>query len=97
MLTDQRAALTQRAEHFLDEVEQRGRALDMEECERLAELLVHLGGGRPHDGLDEAAVAMSQLETLLMTHARMPGRKAPTDLPTIAEYRALLKLVRDGR
>lgn len=92
MLSDKMAALVRRADDFLDEMERRGCLLDAGESERLAELLVHIGADRR----DEAEAAMRRLETLLATHVPMRGRSAPTDVPAIEEYRALLKLVRNG-
>ncbi len=91
----QASPLFQYVELFLDEVESRGRELDAAECEQLAEMLVRLVTG-DHDCRD----VMWRLERLLATDIPMPGRRrrkeADADLPTIAEYRALLEEVRRG-
>lgn len=89
MLPAELGALVRRAERFLNEVEQRSRLLDEEECLCLAGLLVHLGASR----YGESAEAMRRLETLPAVHIR--GRNAATvQPPTIVEYRELLRLVR---
>ncbi len=84
-----RAALLRYVELFLDEVESRGRELDPKECEWLAEMLVRLGAG-----YTDCEHAMRQLEMLLATD--IPLGRPPRDpsLPTIAEYRELVRRLR---
>jgi hypothetical protein len=84
------AALFRYVELFLDEVDSRGRDVDSKECEWLAEMLVRLAAG--HTDCDHA---MRQLEMLLATD--IPLGRPPRDpsLPTIAEYRELVRQLRD--
>lgn len=94
MTRDARAApLFRYVTLFLDEVESRGRDLDAVECEQLAEMLVRLGAG-DYDCED----VMWQLERLLAREIPTPGHRGDpgSDLPTVAEYRALLEAVRDN-
>jgi hypothetical protein len=87
-------ALFRYIELFLDEVDSRGRHLDPEECEALAELFVRIGQGnyRCED-------VTQRLEALLAIDSGMSGKLPPAprvdaELRTVREFRALLEIVR---